>query len=261
MPGKTARLVLPAVLFALGLLAGAVAMSVIGAPPAPPAPAKGLPPQLAVAGRPVIEDLQTRDFRLVVLSYRNPLRLIRRHCLQGNFDLTVLDRSGNAVYVVSNGEASPDCRADYSEFATKGLLRLVFYTWDVREVNPVAWKVEAIQFRPGDPAAVSARVALKPEEADAKRIAELVARVQAAWKKPAKGADDRTRLDDCEKALNQLRNIGVGRTGEIIKILEGFMQPQKADGALAESISDYLDQLEEIGKIRAARGGRRQRPG
>ena len=132
-----------------------------------------------------------------------------------------------------------------------GMLKFVYYDWGVRQVTPAPWKVETVHLRPGEPPEVQTRIALKPERADAARIAKLLEQVRAGWQKPEKKGDpgEEKRYEFCEKGLNHLRNIGIGRPDEIIKRLEGLDPP---GGAIAESIGAYLDQLKEVRALRTA---------
>jgi len=236
--------------FALGLGAGLVLPGALrgrGGAAAPPAA-----PAEFVRGRPVLEDLEAGGFRLVAVGYGGPVQLVRRRCIQGSFDLAVFDRAGRPVHSVSNGEAEEDCRADFSAFAERGELRLIYHTLDVRRDTPAPWKVEAVVFRPGQAPACSAHVALEPEPADDRRIAELVAEARRGRDlyRSADRKDSQRGWLLMEHSLNRLRNAGVDRPDAAIAALREIGW---ADGAAAEQIAAYLAQLEEIKRIRARR--------
>ncbi len=210
-----------------------------------------LPPKFLV-DRPLVDDVCGDDYRLVVVGYGGPVKLLRRRCLQGNFDLTVFDRGSRPVYSMTNGEAYPDCRADYSEFERRGMLRLVWYDWDVRGPNPVPWKVEVVVFQAGRPPEASARVAIDAEKGDAVKIAQLAAEARRGFdisrKEPGDSEKSRRGYELMERSLNHLRNVGVGRPDEVLAAFGGM---KWADGAAAEQVARYVAQLRDVKKIQA----------
>jgi hypothetical protein len=207
-----------------------------------------------LANRPLVDDVRGDDYRLAVVRYGGPVKLLRRHCLQGNFDLTVFDRGGRPVYSMTNGEAYSDCRADYSDFVSDGRLRLVWYDWDVRVPNPVPWKVEVVIFKVGRPPEAGARVAIDAEKGDAVRVAKLVADARRGFdicrKAPSDSEDSRRGYELMERSLNHLRNVGVGRPDEVLAALRGMTW---ADGAAAEQIGRYVEQIEDVKRIRSGK--------
>jgi hypothetical protein len=211
-----------------------------------------LPEELTGPGRPVLEDLRSEDFRLAVVGYGGPVYLVARHCLQGNFDLSVLDRKGRPVYALSNSEAREDCRADYTEFESRGMVKLTFYTWDCRENMAVPWKVEVVHFVAGRAPESSARLVLKPEPASGARLAELAAEARRGLELSRTIPSDSERAKRgrqmLEHSLNRLRNAGLARPDEAIAIFKAMTW---ADGAAAEAVSEYVEQLEEVKRIRA----------
>jgi hypothetical protein len=231
-----------------GLAAGLVLRSGGGAPPAE----RDFPelPVTFTRGRPVLEDIRGEHFRAAVVADGGPVRLLKRHCFQGHLELGVFDRAGRPVHIAGKGEAYEDLRADCSQFVEKGLLRLAFYTWDARDAAPAPWRVEAVIFAPGRPAQSSSRIALPLEPADSARVAELLQQAAKGWElyraSPVDSPDSRKGLAVCETSLNHLRNVGVGRPGEIAGLLRDLKWP---DGHAAKLVERYLGQLEEVERL------------
>jgi len=210
----------------------------------------GLPGHFTSRGGPLLEDLRTKRFRLAIASCGSPLRMLGYRNLQGHFTLAVFDHAGKPVYAMSNGKASEECRVDYSSFAGRGMLKFVYHTWDCRQVKRAPWKIEVLVFRPEGPPESSVRILLKPAPGDTVQIDRLALQARrsldSSRKSPGTPESDRA-FALAERSLNQLRNIGVGRPAEVITC---FKAMKWADGALAEAISGYLAELEEIQRAR-----------
>jgi hypothetical protein len=211
-------------------------------------------PRSLLTDRELIEDLRGADFRLVVVGYGEPLKLVRQRCLQGNFDATVMDRAHNVIYSISNDQRYEDCRIDYSEFADRGKLAIRYYTWDVRSDLPVStWKVEVVVFSAGKPPEAEARITINPSPGGIEKIRELLldaARGRKITQESRPGAVNyRKALLLGLHSLNEVRNVGVGCPQAAIKALKALGWQE---GIFAETVEKYISQLEDVRQVRAS---------
>jgi hypothetical protein len=221
----------------------------------------GLPPEFGREGGPLIEDLRTENHRLVIASAGKPIKLLGRHHLEGQLRLAVFDSNGKPLYMAGNAGGYENCRLDYSRFAKRNTLKFIYYTWDCRQAKPAAWKVEALVFRGEGPPDTSAHVTLAEEPGDAARIAHLLKQAEENFKLSRKGVADaaksRAAYVICERSLNQVRNIGVGIPDQAVKALKALKWPK---AAIAGAVSRYIEQLQEIRRIRAGASRRHSVP-
>lgn len=211
-------------------------------------PIEAIPGKAAEPGTTLLLiDVSAGDNRFQVFGYGGPPCILGLDLVFGDgLSVCLTNRRRGTVYERDWGEATFGCIIDYSSGAA-GVFRFTDCTTDYRPYDCLLSLVETtVTVHPDGTCDISRRVALKGEKADSELAARLVQSALAALDSQG----DR-REQEFMEVLLRLRNMGVDDPDMALESMKALSK--KSDGALSESVSQFMGEVELIKQAYAQR--------